>query len=96
MPVVGRSVLRKDGAAKVGGTARYVDDITLPGMLYGRTIRTTIPSGRIARVRFDFDTNGFTIVDHRDIPGPNVIALIENDQPCLVEQEIRHVAEAVV
>src|SRR5438067_5285206 len=94
--VVGTSVPRKDGAAKVGGTAKYVDDITLPGMLYGRTIRATIPSGRLAGVRLDFDTAGFTIVDYRDIPGRNIIALIEDDQPCLVEREIRHVAEAVI
>jgi CO/xanthine dehydrogenase Mo-binding subunit len=94
--VVGHSVPRKDGAAKVGGTAKYVDDITMPGMLYGRTIRATIPSGRITSIRFDFDTTGFTIVDHRDIPGRNVVALIADDQPCLVEREVRHVAEAVV
>ncbi len=96
MSVVGHSVPRKDGAAKVGGTAKYVDDITMPGMLYGRTIRATIPSGRITSIRFDFDTTGFTIVDHRDIPGRNVVALIADDQPCLVEREVRHVAEAVV
>jgi CO/xanthine dehydrogenase Mo-binding subunit len=67
-------------------------------MLYGRTIRTTIPCGRLTGIRHDFDTSGFTIVDHRDIPagGRNVVALIEDDQPCLVEQEIHHVAEPVL
>ena len=38
---VGRNVSRKDGAAKVTGTARYIDDLTFPGLLYGRTIRRT-------------------------------------------------------
>ncbi|MGH7710462.1 MAG: xanthine dehydrogenase family protein molybdopterin-binding subunit, partial [Gemmatimonadaceae bacterium] len=49
-------------------------------------------------IRLDFDTAGFTVVDCRDIPadGRNVIALIEDDQPCLVEREIRHVAEPVL
>jgi CO/xanthine dehydrogenase Mo-binding subunit len=92
---VGQNVLRKDGVAKVGGTAKYVDDITMPGMLYGRTIRATIPSGRVTGIRYGFDTAGFTVVDHRDIPGRNIIHLIEDDQPCLVETEVRHVAEAV-
>ena len=96
MPVVGTSVPRKDGAAKVGGTATYVDDITLPGMLYGRTIRSTIPSGRITNIRFDFDTAGFTIVDYRDIPGHNAVMLLGDDQPCLVESVVRHVAEPIV
>jgi CO/xanthine dehydrogenase Mo-binding subunit len=94
--VVGQSVPRKDGIGKATGQARYVDDLRFPGMLFGRTIRTTVPCGRLAAVRLGFDAGGFTIVDHRDIPGRNVIALIADDQPCLVEREIRHVAEPVL
>ncbi len=93
---VGRSVLRKEGAAKTSGAARYIDDIAFPDLLYGRTIRSSIPRGEIAAIRFNFDTSGFTIVDHRDIPGRNVVALIDEDQPCLAEREIRHVAEPIV
>ncbi len=95
---VGVSVPRKDGMGKATGRARYADDLVFPGMLHARTIRTTIPCGRLTNVRLDFDPAGFTIVDHRDIPasGRNVIALIESDQPCLVEREIRHVAEPVM
>ncbi len=95
---VGVSVPRKDGMGKATGHARYADDLVFPGMVHARTIRTTIPCGRLTNVRLDFDPAGFTIVDHRDIPasGRNVIALIENDQPCLVEREIRHVAEPVM
>jgi CO/xanthine dehydrogenase Mo-binding subunit len=93
---VGRSVLRKEGAAKTSGAARYIDDIAFPDLLYGRTIRSSIPCGEIAAIRFNFDTSGFTIVDYRDIPGRNVVALIDEDQPCLAEREIRHVAEPIV
>lgn len=93
---VGRSVPRKDGIPKVTGAARYVDDLSMPGMLYGRTIRSSIPCGRIESIRCDFDATGFTIVDYRDIPGRNVVALIEADQPCLAEREIRHVAEPIL
>ena len=98
MPVVGQSVPRMDGAEKVSGAAKYVDDISFPGMLHGRTIRTTIPAGRVTGVRFDFDTAGFTIVDHRDVPaaGRNVITHLTDDQPCLVDDMVRHVGEAVV
>lgn len=95
---VGRSVPRKDGMGKATGQARYADDLVFPGMLHARTIRTTIPCGRLTNVRLRFDPAGFTVVDYRDIPaaGRNVIALIENDQPCLVERVIRHVAEPVL
>ena len=93
---VGRNVLRKEGVEKVSGTARYIDDLTFPGLLHGRTIRSTIPSGRILSVQPRLHGSGFTIVDHQDIPGRNVIALIEDDQPCLAERDIRHVAEPIM
>ena len=98
MAVVGQSVPRMDGAEKVSGAAKYVDDISFPGMLHGRTIRTTIPAGRVTGVRYDFDTAGYTIVDHRDVPagGRNVITHLTDDQPCLVNEVVGHAGEAVL
>jgi CO/xanthine dehydrogenase Mo-binding subunit len=93
---VGHNVLRKDGLAKASGTARYVDDLSLPGLLYGRTIRSTIASGRVTDIRYAFDTSGFTIVTPDDIPGRNLIALIVGDQPCLADGVVNHVAEPLV
>ncbi len=98
MPAVGTSVPRKDGIGKATGSARYADDLHFPGMLYGRTIRSTIPCGRIRSVKLDFDQTGFTVVDYRDIPaeGKNIVALVEYDQPFLVERAIRHLAEPIL
>jgi CO/xanthine dehydrogenase Mo-binding subunit len=99
MPIkraVGTNVLRKEGADKVSGRAQYLDDLTFPNLLYGRTIRSTIPSGEIAGIHYRFDRRGFTVVDYRDIPGRNFVALIEEDQPCLAERLVRHVAEPVI
>ena len=96
LKTVGRNVPRKEGFDKVTGAARYIDDFALPGMLYARTVRSTIPAGEIAGIRLNFNTDGFTIVDYRDIPGRNVVALIEDDQPCLSEGAIRHVAEPIL
>ena len=69
MPSVGRRVARKEGIAKVTGAARYVDDLSFPGMLHGATVRSTIPRGDILSVRCAFEPDGFTVVDFRDIPG---------------------------
>jgi CO/xanthine dehydrogenase Mo-binding subunit len=96
MPSVGRRVARKEGIAKVTGAARYVDDLSFPGMLHGATVRSTIPRGEILSVRCAFERDGFTVVDFRDIPGKNVVALIEDDQPCLAERQVRHVAEPIL
>lgn len=95
MTAVGKRVPRKEGDAKVTGAARYVDDLAFPGMLHGTTVRATIARGEILAVRYAFDTAGYTLADHRDIPGRNVVALIEDDQPCLAEREIRHFAEPI-
>src|SRR5258706_10938003 len=93
---VGRRVPRKEGIAKVPGASRYIDDISFPGMLYGATIRSTIARGEILSVARGFDGAGFTVADYRDIPGKNIVALIEEDQPCLAEREVRHAAEPVL
>ena len=93
---VGRNVLRKEGAAKVTGAARYIDDLPFPGLLHARTIRSTVPAGEILGVDFTFDRAGFTIVDHRDVPGRNIVALIDEDQPCLAERTVRHAAEPIL
>jgi CO/xanthine dehydrogenase Mo-binding subunit len=93
---VARNVTRKDGAAKVDGRARYLDDIVFPGMLHARTIRAPVPCGRIRGVRLIDPPPGLVVVDHRDIPGKNVVALIDDDQPCLAVTEIRHAEEPVL
>ena len=93
---VGRNVRRKDGDAKVTGAAKYIDDLSFPGMLHGTTIRSTVPRGTVTSIKLDFDTTGFTVVDYRDIPGKNIVALIEDDQPCLAEHEVYHFAEPLI
>ena len=96
MTAVGTSVARKEGMARATGAALYADDLRFPGMLHGRTIRSSIASGRLSGYTLGFDPAGFTVVDHRDIPGENCIALIVKDQPCLAAETVRHAAEPVV
>ncbi len=96
MRAVGRSVPRLDGREKVRGAALYVDDLAFPGMLHARTIRSTVARGVLLGARLLGARKGFTVVDHRAIPGDNVVALIEDDQPLLVEREIRHFGEPIL
>jgi CO/xanthine dehydrogenase Mo-binding subunit len=95
---VGRSVPRVEGHAKLTGTALYVDDLVVPGVLHGRTVRSTIARGRIEKITLDpaFDWRDVVVVDHRDIPGENLVALIEDDQPLLAAHEVRHAEEPIV
>ena len=92
---VGANVRRKDGDTKVTGAAKYIDDLSFPGMLYGATIRSTIPLGKIVSRRLNLPA-GFITADHRDIPGKNYVALIDPDQPCLAVDVAKHVAEPIL
>lgn len=48
--VVGKDVPRMDALDKVTGRARYTFDVQLPGMLYARTLNSTVPHARIKSI----------------------------------------------
>ncbi len=97
-PLVGRSLPRKEGRAKVTGQARYVDDMRLPGMLHGATVRSAVPRGRITGIHFDpaIPWGEFVVATADDVPGTNRVALIEDDQPFLARDVVNHAEEPVV
>ena len=96
--IVGNSVPRKEGRDKVTGRSRYVDDMVLPNMLFGATVRSQVPRGRIKRITFGpgIDWNEFVIVSSKDIPGINCISLIGDDQPCLADEFVNHPEEPIL
>ncbi|MBC7908901.1 MAG: xanthine dehydrogenase family protein [Pyrinomonadaceae bacterium] len=97
--LVGKPVPRKEGRDKVTGQARYIDDLHFPDMLYGVTVRSNAPRGRIQRIEFENDAipwSELTVVTARDIPGENSVALILLDQPYLADEFVNHREEAVL
>ena len=50
--IIGMAVPRKEGLDKVTGQAQYIDDLSLPDMLYGATVRSHIPRGKIKEITF--------------------------------------------
>jgi carbon-monoxide dehydrogenase large subunit len=48
--LVGQSVPRKEDLALLTGTARFIDDIKLPGMLYAKILRSTVAHARLRDV----------------------------------------------
>jgi CO/xanthine dehydrogenase Mo-binding subunit len=98
-PPVGLSLPRVDGVAKVTGAARYLDDLDAPGAWFGATVRSTVPHGVLEAIERDpaFDWSAVVVVTAADIPGQNIIHLIEDDQPALVPVggRVMHVDEAI-
>src|SRR5438034_9404039 len=83
--IVGAAVPRKEGWDKVTGAARYVDDMILPGMLHGATVRSTVARGKIKKIKFGagISWNEYVVVSAKDIPGKNCIVVILDEQPCV-------------
>ena len=50
MTVIGVSVPRSDGEAKVRGDAVFGVDLAMPGMLHARLLRAPVPAGIIRRI----------------------------------------------
>ena len=88
---------RREGPAKLTGTAKYADDIVVPGAWYGATIRSTDAHARFLGLEQDpaFDWSSVVLVTAADIPGENIVSSIKSDQPILVplDGEIQHHAE---
>src|SRR6202049_692740 len=96
--IIGKSVPRKEGRDKVTGKSQYVDDMVLPNMLFGATVRSQIPRGRIRNITFAsaIPWDEFVIVSAKDIPGKNCISLIGDDQPCLASEFVNHPEEPIL
>src|SRR5690348_9759444 len=90
---------RDDGVAKVTGRARYLDYLDAAGAWHGATVRSKVPHGVLEALECDpsFDWSRVVVATAADIPGRNVVALIEDDQPALVPigGTIMHVDEAI-
>src|SRR5215469_1959604 len=98
---VGRSVRRLEGAAKVTGRAEYVHNLRLPGMLYGKIVRSTVPHGRIrsidaAQARALAGVHGVaTIEDIRKVVPEPFYGPAFHDQPILAVDKVHYVGEPV-
>lgn len=95
---VGKNEPRRDGPAKLTGRALYLDDINIPGCWHGVTVRSTVPHGKIKSIAYDpsFPWDECVVVTAKDIPGKNLVTLIEADQPLLADGIVRHREEAIV
>jgi CO/xanthine dehydrogenase Mo-binding subunit len=48
--VIGQPLRRAEGADKVTGRQQYTADVLLPGTLWGKALRSTVPHARIVRI----------------------------------------------
>jgi CO/xanthine dehydrogenase Mo-binding subunit len=98
---VGRSVSRLEARAKVTGRTEYVHHLRLPGMLYGKIFRSTMPHARIKSVDISAAKavegvfRVITIDDIRAVIPHPYYGPAFHDQPILADGKVRFAGEPV-
>jgi CO/xanthine dehydrogenase Mo-binding subunit len=94
---VGKPIGRVEGPAKVTGTATYSADIRLPGMIWGKALRSPLPHARIVRI----DTSAaerlpgvLAVLTAKDLPDL-LIGRRVYDMPVLAKDRVRFIGEKV-
>src|SRR3990170_1364051 len=95
--VVGNPTPRIEGELKVSGKAVYAADVTLPGMLWGKLVRSPIASGKIKRIDASkaLALSGVhAVVTGEDCTGLKIGRRLY-DMPILADGEVRFIGEKV-
>jgi CO/xanthine dehydrogenase Mo-binding subunit len=95
---VGQGLRRPDAPDKVKGTALYVDDLAFAGGLVGGVLRSPHAHARIAHLdvaQARAIPGVRAVLTAADIPGQNLIPMIQADWPVLAGEFVRHVGEPV-
>src|SRR5476649_1423160 len=98
---VSRSVPRLEGVQKVTGAVEYIHHLRLPGMLYGKIVRSTVAHANI--VSIDAAEACALPGVHAVITGEDVLKIVPSpyygpafhDQPVLAIGKVHHVGEPV-
>jgi CO/xanthine dehydrogenase Mo-binding subunit len=96
--MIGQRVRRPDAPDKVKGRALYVEDLAFAGSLVGGALRSPHAHARIVRLetaRARSLPGVRAVLSAKDVPGKNLIPLIQSDWPVLAQGFVRHVGEAV-
>lgn len=94
---VGKPLPRPEGADKVTGKTRYAADFLIPGALWGKVLRSSVPHARLLKV--DASRAGEVpgiraILTGQDLP-PVLVGLRMKDMPVLARERVRYVGEPV-
>ena len=96
---IGRDQYRYDGIDKVTGTARYVTDVELPGMLHAKVLRSPHAHARILKINFTKAAalpgvyHVATRDDFKDMQP--IYGWLIKDQPVLAFDKVRYVGDLV-
>ncbi|MBI2989337.1 MAG: xanthine dehydrogenase family protein molybdopterin-binding subunit [Deltaproteobacteria bacterium] len=97
LKVVGRPLGRIEGPEKVGGKTLYAADVQLPGLVWGKCLRSPIPHGKILRVdasKAKKLKGVLAVLTGEDLP-PVRVGLRLQDMPLLARGKVRFAGDKV-
>jgi aldehyde oxidoreductase len=85
---------------RLTGKLRFTGDLTFPGMVYAKAVRSKIPHARVVSVdvtRAETMPGIIKVLTARDIPGKNRMGSITPDQPVFCDENnpVRYVGDAI-
>lgn len=89
------STKKVDHEEKCKGALNFVDDIKMEGMLYAKTIRSTISKGEILSIKVPNLPKGYCFIDKNDIKKENVVNIIFDDWPIFSTGKINYYGEPI-
>ncbi len=98
--LIGARAVRVDARDKVTGKAQYPADLSMPGMLYGRVLRSPHPHARIRSIDLGAARampGVAAVVCGDDLPQPGLYGLVSADQSPLARTggKVRYVGDGV-
>ena len=95
--VIGQPIVRGEGPEKVSGQSVYASDVNLPGMLWGKILRSPLPYARIVSIdtsRAKALAGVHAVITGQDIPDRRVGRLLR-DCPVLCKDKALFVGDKV-
>src|SRR3982075_2617878 len=95
--IVGQPIARIDGIEKVSGAARYSADVTLPGLCWGKALRSPLPHARIVRIdasKAKALAGVLAVLTAQDLPDV-LVGRRMFDMPVLARDRVRFIGEKV-
>ena len=93
---ISKSVKKKDHDMKMDGSAVYLADMKLPGMLYGAMVRSNIACGKILSITLPDLPEGCYAIQGKDVPGENALKVIGSEQPVFADTFVRYIGEGIL
>lgn len=99
LKVVGHKQPRVDGEEKVTGKALYTGDVGLPGMAYGKILRSPFPHAKLVQVdarKAERLPGVITVLTREELRGLNFYyGAAYKDQPIVAVDKVRYVGDPV-